>query len=191
MFFTGSPARRAVSPGPTRTRSPGAPARAAARSGRVRRGPSRRGGAPRAGGAHAPDPRLSMAQDAEARRGLERVAESVAEIEQLARPLGLALVAVDDAALPGRAAVDDLAGQDGGPGNQRVPMPGDRGPDRGLEHQAVLERLSEAGDPLPGRKARQDLRVAHDGARAVEAAGEVLAPGEVDPGLAAEAAVEL
>ena len=122
--------------------------------------------------------------------GLERVAEGVAEVEERALAL-LGLVADDDRGLHLAGAADGVqarvrvAGGEGG-GVRLEP-----GEEAGVAEQAVLRHLGVAGAEVAGRQRVEERGVGEHQPRLVEGADEVLALGRVDPGLAADRAVDL
>ena len=62
---------------------------------------------------------------------------------------------------------------------------------RRVAQEGVLGDLAPAAGPLPGRQGRERLGVAEHGVRLPEGADEVLALGQVHPGLAADGRVDL
>ena len=110
------------------------------------------------------------------RGALQRVGERVAVVEDHAAP-ALALVLGHDRRLDADAArhllLDGLVGLGG------------------LAQEGVLGDLAAAAGPLARREGREGLGVAQHGVGLPERADEVLALGQVDPGLAADGGVDL
>ncbi len=125
-----------------------------------------------------------------ARERFQRVAERVAEIEQRAGA-GLALIGRDQGSLGAAARHDRVL-----PGRVVARQQGravrlEPGEQRRLVDQPVFDHLGIARAQLPRRQALQDVGVRQHEPRLMEAADQVLALARVDPGLAADRAVDL
>src|SRR6185437_15404823 len=127
---------------------------------------------------------------AEPRLGFERVAERMAEIQELALA-GLALIDRDDGRLGGAAfehrivpqigiALDELRHS----GLQPIE-------ESAVADEAVFHHLGIAGEKLAPRQGCQRVDIGDDAHRLVEGADEILPMRAVDRGLAADRAVDL
>ena len=164
--------------GPPRRRTGGLEPRAAARQAQC--------------GAHAPDHGLAVAQHAQARRGLECMAERVAEVEELSRgPWSHARRCRRSCASTRRSARLPPSVQRDRPPSARPSCPRS-------EPRSPARRRGPYfnASPKPDTRSRGGRLFSTSGSQTtargrMEAAGQVLAVREVDAGLAAEPAVEL
>ena len=125
----------------------------------------------------------------EARRGLECMAERMAEIEQHAFA-GLALVAPHDSRLGATTDRDSVLARRAA-GEQVAPVGLQPGEEGGVVDQAVLGDFRIAGAKLARRERVEQRRVGHHQHRLVKRADQILAVRRVDPGLAADRGVDL
>ena len=116
--------------------------------------------------------------------GLDRVADRVAEVEDLALA-GVALVARHDPQLHARAREHEVAVR------RRRLTPAHPPPQVPAGDQAGLDDLGPAGGELLRRERGQCARIGDHGSGLVVGAGVVLALRQVDPGLAAVGRVDL
>src|SRR5258708_40320968 len=118
------------------------------------------------------------------------MAKGVAEVEQRAVAL-LAFVAGDDFGL------HRAAGHHRTPQSRRcesahgAPLGFEPGKKSSITNEAVFDDLGVAGEKLATRQTGQSLGVREDEARLIESPDQVLANAGVDPGLAADRAVDL
>ena len=144
---------------------------------------------------HADGNRFAVQQPVgETARRFQRVAERVAEIEQLA-VAGLALVARDDRGLGAAAHRDGVfaRGTSGGiaAGEYVFPIGFEPGEEGGVAEQAVFGDFGVAGAEFALRQHVKQSRVGDNQDRLMESADEVLAVAGVDGGLAADRGIDL
>ena len=112
------------------------------------------------------------------------------QVEQGARA-GFAFVGGDHLGLGGAAPEHRLAPGIGVALDQAGAVTLQPGEELGLAGQAVLDHLGVAGQQLAPRQGREHVGIGEHQARLMEAADQVLAVARVDPGLAADRAVDL
>ncbi len=122
---------------------------------------------------------------------LDRMAEAVAEIEQGAFSLAVALVARDQRRLRRHAGLDRMEPRRFVAGEQRRAFRLAPGEEVGIGDQPVFHHLGIARPELAFRKAGERARVDQHHRRRVEGADQILALARVDAGLAAHRRIGL
>ena len=142
------------------------------------------------GHAHAGGHGLAVQPVAVAHARFDGVAKGVAEVEDGAQA-GFALVARDDAGLDLAASLHGVREGGGVAGAQLLHVAFEPGEELHVGDGAVLDNFGQPGGQLARGQGAQRAEVAHDGARLVEGANEVLALRMVDGGFAAHGRVHL
>ena len=125
-----------------------------------------------------------------ARRRLDRVPESVAEVEEGAFTV-LVLVASDDLRLDFAGSADHMLKRLGVAREQRIDMRFEPRKQERIADQAVFDDLGKPGDELALWQRCERLDIDDDGTRLVKCADEILASRMVHAGLAAYRGIHL
>jgi len=132
-----------------------------------------------------------MAEMAVAPRRLEGVPDGVAEIEQSPLP-PLPLIGGDNAGFNGTAGFDDRLAKFGiGEAGQSLEIEGEQGEEGAIADQCVFDHFTQSGEAVTDLEGGEQCRIDADQFGLMKGADEVLAEGVIDPGLAADAAVDL